>query len=107
MEAELARAALASRGRLEEREEGILRYSLSLCRSWHVRAPDGGEISIAGPLRPFRARLVQVLWPLLDPRRPVLASAAQLGAASRAAAVIAQGALSEIDAQLGHRLPRE
>jgi predicted acylesterase/phospholipase RssA len=107
MEAQLARAALASRGRLGEREEGALRYALSLCRSWHVRAPDGSDVALAELLHPFRERLLQLLWPLLDPQRPQLAGDAQLGAAARAAAEIARAALFAVQAQLGHKLPKD
>jgi predicted acylesterase/phospholipase RssA len=105
MEAQLARAAVASRGRLDERDEGTLRYALSLCRCWHVRAPDGSDVAISALLRPHRERLVQVLWPLLDPQRPQLASAVQLGQAARAAAEIARSAMAQVQLQLGHRLP--
>ena len=107
MESQLARAAVASRGRLNEQDEDTLRYALSLCRCWHVRAPDGSDVAIAALLRPFRERLVQVLWPLLDPQRLQLASPNQLSAAARSAAEIARGALAQVQAQLGHKLPAE
>jgi len=107
MEAQLARAAVLSRGRLDERDETSIRYALSLCRSWHVRAPDGRDVAIAAVLRPFRERLVQALWPLLDPQRPVPAQPHELLPAARESRRIAQAALEILGAQLGHRLPRE
>jgi predicted acylesterase/phospholipase RssA len=107
MESQLARAAVAARGRLDEQDEGALRYALSLCRCWHVRAPDGGDVAIAALLRPFRERLLQVLWPLLDPQRPQLATPSDLSTAARAGTAIARGALEEVQARLGHRLPFE
>jgi len=61
MEAQLARAAVAARGRLDERDETAIRYALALTRCWHVRAPDGRDVAVAAVLRPFREKLVQVL----------------------------------------------
>jgi len=105
METQLARAAVAARGRLEARDESALRYALALCRCWHVRAPDGRDVAVAALLRPFRERLVQVLWPLLDPQRAVLAEPHELLPAARAAQEIALQARSELADKLGHRLP--
>ncbi|HET9753323.1 MAG TPA: patatin-like phospholipase family protein [Myxococcales bacterium] len=105
METQLARAAVAARGRLDERDETALRYALSLSRCWHVRAPDGADVAVAGALRPFRERLVQVLWPLLDPQRPMLAAPHELLPAAREAQRIANAALAAAHDQLGHRLP--
>ena len=107
MEAQLARAAVAARGRLDARDETALRYALSLFRCWHVRAPDGRDVAVAAILRPFRAKLVQVLWPLLDPQRRVLAEPHELLPAARAAQTIATAALAEVQRALGHRLPAE
>src|SRR5207253_60119 len=107
METQLARAAVAARGRLDERDETSIRYALSLSRCWHVRAPDGRDVAVAAILRPFRERLVQILWPLLDPQRPVLAEPHELLPAARAAAAIAAMALHEVQEKLGHRLPAE
>jgi predicted acylesterase/phospholipase RssA len=106
MEAQLARAAVAARGRLDARDEGAFRYALSLCKSWHVRAPDGRDVAVASLLRPHREKLTQVLWPLLDPQRPQIAEPHELIPAARLASEIAQKALDEIEANLGHRLPR-
>jgi hypothetical protein len=105
METQLARAAVAARGRLDERDETALRFALSLSRCWHVRAPDGTDVAVAGALRPFRERLVQVLWPLLDPQRPMLAAPHELLPAAREAHRVAQAALTAANDQLGHRLP--
>jgi predicted acylesterase/phospholipase RssA len=105
METQLARAAAAARGALDERDEGALRYALSLCRAWHVRAPDGSDIAIAALLRPFRDRLLPLLWPLLDPQRAQLPTAPQLSTAAPAAAALARAALSEVQARLGEKLP--
>jgi predicted acylesterase/phospholipase RssA len=107
MEAELARAAVAARGRLDERDETSIRYALSLCRCWHVRAPDGRDVAVAALLRPFRERLVQLLWPLLDPQRTTFAEPHELIPAARVANGIAREALAELQARLGHRLPAE
>jgi predicted acylesterase/phospholipase RssA len=106
MEAQLARAAVQARGRLDARDESALRYALSLCRAWHVRAPDGRDVAVASILRPFRERLTQLLWPLLDPQRPLIAGPHELLPAARHAAQIAKSALDEIEKHLGHRLPR-
>ena len=105
METELARAAVAARGRLDERDETALRYALALTRCWHVRAPDGRDVAVAALLRPFREKLVQALWPLLDPQRPVLAQPHELLPAARAAREIAGSARAELEERLGHRLP--
>src|SRR5260370_16945379 len=78
MESQLARAAVAAHGRLDARDETALRYALSLCRCWHVRAPDGRDVAVAALLRPFRERLGATPWPLLDPQRPQLAQPPQL-----------------------------
>ena len=107
MEAQLARAAVAARGRLDPRDETSIRYALSLCRCWHVRAPDGRDVAVAALLRPYREKLVQLLWPLLDPQRPVLAEPHQLLPAARVAGDIARAALHELAEKLGHRLPFE
>src|SRR5256885_4328690 len=107
MEAQLARRAAAARGRLGERDEPWIRYALAVSRCWHVRAPDGRDVAVAAILRPFRERLVQVLWPLLDPQRPLLAAPHELLPAAREAQRIAQEALAQIAQQLGHRLPAE
>lgn len=107
MESQLARAAVAARGRLDARDETALRYALALCRCWHVRAPDGRDVAVAALLRPFREKLVQVLWPLLDPQRPILAEPHELLPAARAAREIAQDARAELKEKLGHRLPPE
>lgn len=105
MEAQLARAAVAARGRLDARDESALRYALALMRCWHVRAPDGRDVAVAALLRPFRERLVQVLWPLLDPQRPTLAQPHELLPAARAAEQLARAARAELGEKLGHRLP--
>jgi predicted acylesterase/phospholipase RssA len=105
MEAQLARAALASRGRLHPDDEAALRYALALARSWHVRAPDGRDVAISALLRPLRERLVHVLWPLLDPQRSQLAAPHELLPAARAAADAARAARGEVLQRLGHRLP--
>lgn len=107
MEAQLARASAAARGRLDARDETALRYALSLCRCWHVRAPDGRDVAVAALLRPFRERLLQALWPLLDPQRPALAEPHELLPAARAAHDIARAGLHELQQKLGHRLPAE
>ena len=107
METQLARAAVAARGRLDDRDETALRYALSLCRCWHVRAPDGRDVAVAALLRPFRERLVQALWPLLDPQRPQLAQPHELLPAARAALEIARAARADLHEKLGHRLPEE
>ncbi len=107
MEAQLARSAVAARGRLDAHDETAIRYALALGRCWHVRAPDGRDVAVAAILRPFRERLVQVLWPLLDPQRPVLASPHELLPAAREARRIAGDAVAEVTRQLGHRLPPE
>jgi predicted acylesterase/phospholipase RssA len=107
METQLARAAVAARGRIDERDETSIRYALALSRCWHVRAPDGRDVAVAAILRPFREKLVQVLWPLLDPQRPLLAAPHELLPAAREAQRIAQEALAQIAQQLGHRLPGE
>jgi predicted acylesterase/phospholipase RssA len=70
-----------------------------------VRAPDGRDVAVAALLRPFREKLVQVLWPLLDPQRPNLAEPHELLPAARAAEQIARAARTELSAKLGHRLP--
>ena len=106
MEVQLAKAALAARGRLDARDEGALRFSLSLARCWQVRAPDGRDVAVSGLLRPLRDRLGQVLWPLLDPQRPQLAEPHELIPAARAAGEAARAAVAEIDRSVGHRLPR-
>src|SRR6185295_15999876 len=107
MEAQLARAAVAARGRLDERDETAIRYALALSRCWHVRAPDGRDVAVAAILRPFREKLVQVLWPLLDPQRPTLAAPHELIPAAREAQKLAQAALREVSRTVGHRLPGE
>src|SRR5207237_3601730 len=65
MEAQLARAAIAARGRFYEGDEAAIRYALSLARAVYVRAPDGRDVAVSRLLRPLRERLVQLLWPLL------------------------------------------
>src|SRR5256885_10069355 len=107
MEAQLARRAAAARGRLDARDEPWIRSALALSRCWPVRAPDGRDVAVAAILRPFREKLVQVLWPLLDPQRPLLAAPHELLPAAREAQRIAQEALAQIAQQLGHRLPGE
>ena len=107
MEVQLARAALAARGRLHEQDEAALRYALALARSWHVRAPDGRDVAVSALLRPLRERLVRILWPLLDPQRTQLAAPHELLPAARAAAAAARAAQSEVIDRVGHRLPRE
>src|SRR5438105_14146171 len=74
METQLARAAVAARGRLDDRDETSIRYALALSRCWHVRAPDGRAVAVAAILRPSREKLVQVPCPLPDPQRPLLAA---------------------------------
>src|SRR5207248_3877845 len=69
MEAQLARAAIAARGRFYEGDEAAIRYALSLARAVYVRAPDGRDVAVSRLLRPLRQHLVQLLWPLLDPQR--------------------------------------
>ena len=105
MEVRLARAALASRGRLGAQDEATLRYALSLARAWQVRAPDGRDVAIAGLLRAYRERLRDILGPLLDPSRPQLPDAPSLEAAARALAPAAREALAAIERSVGHRLP--
>ena len=105
MESQLARAAVHARGRLDARDEASLRYALALMRCWHVRAPDGRDVAVAALLRPFREKLVQILWPLLDPQRPMLAEPHELLPAARAAEAIARKARTELHEKLGHRLP--
>ena len=107
MEAQLARAAIAARGRLHEGDEAALRYALSLARCWHVRAPDGRDVAVAALLRPFRERLVQVLWRLLDPERARLPEPHELLPAARVALAEAQAARAGLVAKLGHRLPAD
>ena len=107
MEAQLARAAAAARGRLDARDETALRYALSLCRCWHIRAPDGRDVAVAAVLRPFRDRLTTLLWPLLDPQRRQLAQPHELLPASRVARQLAAEARAELERTLGHRLPAE
>ena len=107
METQLARAAVAARGRLDERDETALRYALSLCRAWHVRAADGRDVAIAALLRPHREKLVRILWPLLDPQRPVLVQPHELLPAAREAVSICGAALHDVRENLGHRLPQE
>ena len=106
METELARAAVAARGRLDERDETALRYALALTRCWHVRAPDGRDVAVAALLRPFREKLVQALWPLLDPQRPVLAQPHELLPAARAAREIAASARAALVAGPRHQHQR-
>src|SRR5256712_13671122 len=74
METQLARAAVAARGRLDDRDETSIRYALALTRCWHVRAPDGRDVAVAAILRPFREKLLQGLWPLPHPQRPLPAA---------------------------------
>ena len=107
MEAQLARAAVAARGRLHADDETALRYALSLSRCWNVRAPDGHDVAVAEHLRPLRERVLQVLWPLLDPQRPRLAEPHELLPAARAVLAATRAALAAIEAGLGHRLPFE
>src|SRR5438105_14643783 len=107
MEAQLARAAVAARGRLDERDETAIRYAVALSRCWHLRAPDGRDVAVAAILRPFREQLVQVLWPLLDPQRPMLAAPHELLPAARESYRIATAALEQVAQQLGHRLPAD
>lgn len=107
MEVQLARAALQARGRLHEEDETALRYALSLARAWHVRAPDGRDVAVAAVLRPFREKLIQLLWPLLDPQRKVLVEPHQLLPAAREAGRLASAARDELSRTLGHRLPDE
>ena len=107
MEAQLARAAVAARGRLDDRDETAIRYALALTRCWHVRAPDGRDVAVAAILRPFREKLVQILWPLLDPQRDLLAAPHELLPAARESLRLARDASAEVTRQLGHRLPAE
>ncbi|MGZ6123767.1 MAG: patatin-like phospholipase family protein, partial [Myxococcales bacterium] len=107
MEAQLARAAVAARGRIHPQDETAIRYALALCRCWHVRAPDGRDVAVAAILRPFREKLVQVLWPLLDPQRAMLAAPHELLPAARQSRRIAHDAVAEVTRQLNHRLPAE
>lgn len=107
METQLARAALAARGRLDDRDESSLRYALALARSWHVRAPDGSDVAVAGLLRPWRDKLVQVLWPLLDPQRPSMPEPHELLPAARVARQLAAQARAELRTRLGPRLPAD
>ncbi len=105
MEAQLARASVAARGRLHPDDETALRYALSLARCWHVRAPDGRDVAVAALLRPLRERVVQILWPLLDPQRPRLAEPHELLPAARAVLAETRVALAGLEERLGHRLP--
>ncbi|MFL5370691.1 MAG: patatin-like phospholipase family protein, partial [Myxococcales bacterium] len=107
MEVQLARAAIAARGRFYEGDEAAIRYALSLARAVYVRAPDGRDVAVSRLLRPLRERLVQLLWPLLDPQRLEIASPHELLPAARAAAEAARAAREEVVASLGHRLPFE
>src|SRR3954464_10585 len=107
MEVQLARAAIAARGRFYEGDEAAIRYALSLARAVYVRAPDGRDVAVSRLLRPLRERLVQLLWPLLDPQRLEIASPHELLPAARAAAEAARTARDEVVACLGHRLPFE
>ncbi|MFL5413600.1 MAG: patatin-like phospholipase family protein [Myxococcales bacterium] len=107
MEVQLARAAIAARGRFYEGDEAAIRYALSLARAVYVRAPDGRDVAVSRLLRPLRDRLVQLLWPLLDPQRLEIASPHELLPAARAAAEAARAARDEVVACLGHRLPFE
>jgi predicted acylesterase/phospholipase RssA len=107
MEAQLARAAVAARGRLHEDDETALRYALSLARCWHVRAPDGRDVAVAAQLRPYRERLLRMLWPLLDAQRPAVAEPHELLPAAREARRLALEARAELVLALGHRLPLE
>src|SRR5262245_1255683 len=107
MEVELARAAIAARGGLPEKDEGALRYALSLARSWHVRGPDGRDVAIAAFLRPLRAKLRELLWPLLNPERSRPAEPLQFAAAASAVAAAAAEARAEVLARVGRRLPAE
>jgi predicted acylesterase/phospholipase RssA len=106
MEVQLARAALEARGRLDAREEGTLRFALSLARAWQVRAPDGRDVAVSGLLRPLRERLMQVAWPSLDPARERLAEPHELIPVARLAGEASRAALTVIDRAVGHRLPR-
>jgi predicted acylesterase/phospholipase RssA len=107
MEVQLARAALAARGRLHADDEASLRYALSLARCWQVRAPDGRDVAVASLVRPLREKLTHLLWPLLDPQRAQLAAPHEILPASRAAADLARAARTGILEHLGHRLPGE
>ena len=90
MEVQLARAAIAARGRFYEGDEAAIRYALSLARAVYVRAPDGRDVAVSRLLRPLRERLVQLLWPLLDPQRLEIAAPHELLPAARAAAEAAR-----------------
>jgi predicted acylesterase/phospholipase RssA len=105
MEVRLARAARNSRGRLDPKDEASLRYALSLGRACQVRAPDGRDVAISGQLRPFREKLRDVLWPLLDPARSQLPDAQALATAARALLPQTRAMLAEIEKHSGHRLP--
>jgi predicted acylesterase/phospholipase RssA len=107
MEVQLARAALAARGRLDDSDEATLRYALSLARAWQVRAPDGRDVAVAALLRPLRRRVLEVLWPLLDPARPVIAQPHELLPAAREMGKAAAAARAEALGHLSHRLPEE
>ncbi|HXN56712.1 MAG TPA: patatin-like phospholipase family protein, partial [Myxococcales bacterium] len=107
MEVQLARAALAARGRLDDSDEATLRYALSLARAWQVRAPDGRDVAVAALLRPLRRRVLEVLWPLLDPARPVIAQPHELFPAAREMGKAAAAARAEALGHLSHRLPEE
>ncbi len=107
METQLARAGVAARGRLHADDESALRYGLSLARCWQVRAPDGLDVPVAALLRPLRERVLQILWPLLDPQRPRLAEPYELLPAARVVLAETRAALADLAASLGHRLPFE
>ena len=78
---------------------------MSLARAWTVRAPDGRDVAISGQLRPFREKLHELLWPLLDPARARLPDAHALTQAARALTPHTRDALAAIDRAVGHRLP--
>lgn len=105
MEVQLARAALAARGRLHGADEAALRYALSLSRCWLVRAPDGSDVAVAALLRPLRTRLRETLWPLLDPQRSALAQPHELLPLARDLAARARTAREALRSALAHRLP--
>ncbi len=66
------RACLECPGWLSQRDEGRLRYALSLARLTDVRASDGRDVDLADLLRPLRTRLTETLSPLLLDRRGVV-----------------------------------
>ncbi len=105
MELRLARATIAAMGRLDRKDEATLRYALSLARVWLVRAPDGRDVAVSGNLRAYRARLHDLLAPLLGSDRTRLPEAFELQASARVAGPLARTALTELDRDLGHRLP--